>query len=207
MQRFVTATGGNLVFQGRIDGQFNAYAADSGKLLWRFSAQAPVTAPPISYAVNGKQYVTVITGMGTSGAAFGALLPVSIDYRTQARRILTFAIGGRGTLPASQAAPVTPTNDPGFAPDAPAEARGMLTYARHCAVCHGVDAIAAGHAPDLRASSVPLDPATFATVVRDGVLVPNGMPRFEEFDDAQLAALRQYIRRSNADWRAHGGAK
>ncbi len=196
----VMTTAGNLVFQGRIDGQFNAYAADSGKPLWRFAAQAPVTAPPISYAVNGKQYVTVITGMGTSGAAFGALLPVSIDYRTQARRILTFALDGKATLPKADVAPLTPATDPDFKPDPALEARGMLTYARHCAVCHGVDVIAAGHAPDLRASTVPLDPATFATVVRDGALVSNGMPRFEEFDDADLAALRHYIRRNNADW-------
>lgn len=76
----------------------------------------------------------------------------------------------------------------------------MLTYARHCGVCHGVDVIAAGHAPDLRASAVPLDPKTFATVVRDGALVTNGMPRFEEFDDTELVALSQYIRRNNADW-------
>ncbi|CAN5213335.1 PQQ-dependent methanol/ethanol family dehydrogenase [soil metagenome] len=198
----VMTTAGNLVFQGRIDGQFNAYAADSGKTLWSFAAQAPVTAPPISFAVNGRQYVTVITGMGTSGAAFGALLPVSIDYRTQARRILTFAIGGKAGLPKSNAAAVTPIADPGFAPDAAAETAGMVTYLRHCAVCHGVDVIAAGHAPDLRASPVPLDAATFAAVVREGALVANGMPRFEEFDDATLAGLRQYIRGQNAQWRA-----
>lgn len=139
--------------------------------------------------------------MGTSGAAFGALLPVSIDYRTQARRILTFAIGGKATLPKADVTPLTPATDPDFAPDSAMEARGMLTCARHCAVCHGVDVIAAGHASDLRASSVPLDPATFATVVRDGALVSNGMPRFEEFGNVELAALRQYIRRNGADWR------
>jgi len=54
--------GGNLVFQGRIDSHFNAYAADSGKLLWSYDAQAAVIAPPISYSVGGKQYVTVAAG-------------------------------------------------------------------------------------------------------------------------------------------------
>ncbi|MDI1295994.1 MAG: PQQ-binding-like beta-propeller repeat protein, partial [bacterium] len=201
----VMTTAGNLVFQGRIDGQFSAYAADNGKPLWRFAAQAPVTAPPISYAVKGKQYVTVITGMGTSGAAFGALLPVSIDYRTQARRILTFAIGGKGTLPKSAPVALTPMADPGFVANAAIEAPGMLTYARHCAVCHGVDAIAAGHAPDLRASPVPYDPAAFAAVVHDGALVANGMPRFEEFDATALEGLRHYIRARAADWRQRGG--
>lgn len=203
----VMATGGNLVFQGRIDGLFNAYAADSGKTLWSFAAQAPVTAPPISYVVGGKQYVTVLTGMGTSGAAFGALLPVSIDYRTQARRILTFAIGGKATLPVSKPTPLTPIPDPEFAPDPKAETRGMMTFARHCAVCHGVDVIAAGQAPDLRASPIPLDPEVFATVVRDGALVANGMPRFEEFGGAQLGDLRTYIRSNAAAWRSRAAVK
>jgi quinohemoprotein ethanol dehydrogenase len=190
----ILTTGGNLVFQGRIDGTFNAYAADSGKPLWQFAAQAPVTAPPISYAWKGKQYVTVLTGMGTSGAAFGALLPVNIDYRTQARRILTFAIGGQATIPKSEPVKIVAAADPGYTADKALADKGMLVFARHCAVCHGVDVIAAGQAPDLRASSVPLDPALFASVVKDGMLVTNGMPRFEEFNGEELAAVRQYIR-------------
>lgn len=44
----------------------------------------------------------------------------------------------------------------------------------------------------LRASPAPLDAVSFSVVVREGALVPNGMPRFEEFDEAMLAALRQY---------------
>lgn len=203
----VLTTAGNLVFQGRIDGTFDAYAADTGKKVWSYAAQAPVTAPPISYSAGGRQYVTVLTGMGTSGAAFGALLPVSIDYRSQARRVLTFAIGGKATLPVSASEPLTPMEDPDYAANKSLEDRGYLTYALHCAVCHGVDAIASGHAPDLRNSGVPLDAAAFASVVRDGVLVPNGMPRFHEFGDEELASLRQYLRARAAAWRAEGGQK
>lgn len=198
----VMATGGNLVFQGRIDGLFNAYAADTGKALWSFAAQAPVTAAPISYSVNGRQYVTVLTGMGTSGSAFGTLLPVNIDYRTQARRILTFAIGGKAVLPQSQPAALRAADDAAYSPAPAQEGQGAVAFAQHCAVCHGVDAVAAGHAPDLRAASSPLDAATFTSVVRDGALVANGMPRFEEFDDAKVAAIRQYIRSRGAVWRS-----
>ena len=190
----IMTTGGNLVFQGRIDGTFNAYAADSGKLLWRFAAQAPVTAPPISYSVKGRQYVTVLTGMGTSGAAFGPLLPVGIDYRTQARRVLTFAIGGKRILPKAVPYKLIPFADPQYAPNQALSDKGALVFARHCAVCHGVDVVAAGHAPDLRASEVVMDSAALTTVVRDGALMPNGMPQFEEFSDDELAALRQYVR-------------
>ena len=200
----VMATGGDLVFQGRITGQFNAYGAGDGKLLWSYAAQAPVTAPPISFAVGGKQYVTVLTGMGTSGSAFGALLPVSIDYRTQARRVLTFAIGGTASLPKAQPFVMRAAADPAYAPDTSAAdkgaadkgaaGRGMMTFALHCAVCHGVNVVAAGHAPDLRGSAIPTDKAAFEAVVHGGALVPNGMPKFGEFTPERLADLRQYIR-------------
>jgi outer membrane protein assembly factor BamB len=91
----VVATAGNLVFQGSIDGHFNAYDASSGKPLWSFDAKAPVMAPPISYQVDGRQYVTVMSGSGTSLVLLGAYLQkYGISYRDQKRRVLTFALGG-----------------------------------------------------------------------------------------------------------------
>jgi quinohemoprotein ethanol dehydrogenase len=112
----VMTTAGNLVFQGQLDGQFNAYAADSGRLLWSFSAQAPVLAPPISYRVKGRQYVTVLTGMGTSAGLLGeALAPFHIDYRTQARRVLTFVLNGHSILPPTHLVPPAPVGDPDYA--------------------------------------------------------------------------------------------
>jgi alcohol dehydrogenase (cytochrome c) len=59
------ATAGNLVFTGEGNGQFNAYDARSGKLLWTFHCGAGVNAPPTSYMVNGKQYIAVAAGGNT----------------------------------------------------------------------------------------------------------------------------------------------
>ena len=189
-------TGGNLVFQGQIDRKFNAYAADTGRLLWSFPAGASVIAPPITYKVANRQYVTVLAGMGTSGAAFGPLLKqFKIDYRTQARRVLTFALDADAKLPSGP--PIRDVDtiaDPGFVAHPDAEAQGLVTFARHCAVCHGVDAVAAGAAPDLRGSAVVPSRETFDTIVRGGALVPRGMPRFEEMSDEQIESLRQYLR-------------
>jgi quinohemoprotein ethanol dehydrogenase len=190
----VLATSGNLVFQGQIDGTFNAYAADSGKPVWSYPAQAPVIAPPITYAVRGKQYVTVLTGFGTSAGAFGPLLPVSIDYRTQARRVLTFALDGTATLPKSEPVVVAPADDPDYKVDDAGADRGKDIYARRCATCHGVATIAAGAGPDLRASPIPSSPDALTSVVRDGLLVPAGMPRFEELTDEEVRDISQYIR-------------
>lgn len=58
----VLATKGNLVFMGEGNGAFSAFDAASGKKLWTFNCGAGVNAPPISYAVGGKQYVAVAAG-------------------------------------------------------------------------------------------------------------------------------------------------
>ena len=58
----VVATAGGLVFTGEGNGQFDAYDASSGKQLWTFNCGAGVNAPPITYAVDGKQYVAVAAG-------------------------------------------------------------------------------------------------------------------------------------------------
>jgi len=80
--------------------------------------------------------------------------------------------------------------------------RGEKNYALYCAVCHGVVVIAGGHAPDLRSSAVPLTDESFKSIVQDGALMPNGMPRFEELTDSERNDLRQYIRS-----RAHAAMK
>ncbi|HWT05095.1 MAG TPA: PQQ-binding-like beta-propeller repeat protein, partial [Xanthomonadales bacterium] len=56
------ATAGNLVFFGEGNGWFDALDAKAGKLLWRYNLGAGVNAPPITYEVNGQQYVAVAAG-------------------------------------------------------------------------------------------------------------------------------------------------
>jgi alcohol dehydrogenase (cytochrome c) len=56
------ATAGNLVFLGHIDGTFSAYDAKTLRELWSFNVGTGINAPPITYAVNGKQYVAVLVG-------------------------------------------------------------------------------------------------------------------------------------------------
>lgn len=58
----VLATQSGLLFMGEGDGSFNAYNSESGALLWQAKADAGVNAPPISYEVDGEQYVAVVAG-------------------------------------------------------------------------------------------------------------------------------------------------
>jgi quinohemoprotein ethanol dehydrogenase len=198
----VLATGGNLVFQGNLGDRFSAYAADTGKLLWSYDSKAPIIAPPISYEVNGKQYVTIQTGFSTAGSLAGeALAKFRIDYRTQARRVLTFAIGGTGTLPPKQADTLQPAEDADYKVNESLANHGAVIFGRHCMQCHGVMAVAAGAAPDLRTSTIPQSAETFKDIVMNGALLPNGMPKFTIVKDADAEALRQYIRSRAQDWR------
>tara|TARA_R110002072_G_scaffold97995_2_gene215725 strand:- start:7236 stop:9119 length:1884 start_codon:yes stop_codon:yes gene_type:complete len=58
----VMATAGGLLFAGEGNGNFNAYEAVTGKLLWQYKSQYGVNAPPITYKLNGIQYVAVASG-------------------------------------------------------------------------------------------------------------------------------------------------
>ncbi|MEI9852704.1 MAG: c-type cytochrome [Sphingomonas sp.] len=196
----IAATAGGLVFQGDSRGGFNAFDDATGKKLWSFATGVPVLAPPISYQVKGRQYVTVIAGAGTGSSINGAGMP-AIDYRTQPRRLLTFALGGKATLPVTPPFVLKAPEDPDFKRADAAMGRGAYGFAMHCMMCHGVNAEASGAAPDLRGSNVPVSAEAFDQVVRQGALVPAGMPRFGELSDEELADIRQYLRTRAADLR------
>jgi alcohol dehydrogenase (cytochrome c) len=56
------ATAGNLVFIGHADGALTAHDAKTLKEVWSYNVGSGINAPPISYSVNGKQYVAVLVG-------------------------------------------------------------------------------------------------------------------------------------------------
>ena len=56
------ATGGGLLFYGTADGNFHGVDAATGKELWSQKLQYGADAPPITYTVNGKQYVALVAG-------------------------------------------------------------------------------------------------------------------------------------------------
>ena len=87
------------MFQGRADGVFAAYRATDGKQLWTFDAGTGIMAPPVTYLVDGVQYVSVMAGWGG---------PIGLNQRSPdpapssraIGRILTFTFGGTATLKA-----------------------------------------------------------------------------------------------------------
>lgn len=80
----VLATAGGVVFAGTLDRYMRAYDAADGKLLWQARLADPSSSPPISYAVNGKQYIAVVTGQG--GFQFASYAPLVPEIRNPTDR-------------------------------------------------------------------------------------------------------------------------
>jgi quinohemoprotein ethanol dehydrogenase len=174
------ATAGNLVFQGTADGFFRAHDAMTGKELWKFNAGLGIIGAPMSYSVNGKQYVAVLVGWGGTAGAASAALNVGWKYGQQPRRLLSFALGGTRRLPPAppRDMKVHAVDDPSIILDEKAVAAGRA-ISFMCISCHGANFRGGGApGPDLRESALSLSEESFWEVVHDGALAERGMPRF-----------------------------
>jgi len=194
----VAVTAGNVVFQGLGDGHLQAYDALSGRKIWSFDAHFGISGAPITYELDGRQYVSVVAGWGGTGAAASGQMTYQNGWqaRRQVHRLLTFVLDGKAVLP-PQPAPLVaqPLDAPGFKVDAAKARVGAAVWNRSmCLGCHGFVMIAGGMAPDLRASQVPLSAGAFRSIVHDGALQQQGMPRYDTLTDAELEGLRHYIR-------------
>jgi quinohemoprotein ethanol dehydrogenase len=190
----VMATHGGLVFQGQADGNFVARDDRTGAVLWSTPMGVGTQAPPITYSVGGRQYVSILAGWAGGQMLLGSL---SAQHgwvgREHPRRLLTYVLGGNAALPPSAPpARPTPVDDASFKVDAALALRGRGLYER-CLICHGAGVVAGGFAPDLRASGIPLNAQAFAAVLHGG-LQSRGMPPFAELNNADLTALQHYIR-------------
>ena len=169
------ATAGNLVFQGTATGDFIAYNATTGQKLWSSWATTGIVAPPMTYMIDGKQYVSVMAGWG------GAFSKKARSYG----RLLTYALGGTAVLPDRP----RPRNVTAIAHSGtPAQiSAGAKIFETYCARCHGGATIL----PDLRRST----PGIYNGLekILDGSLADRGMPRFAELDKAAVAELRAYL--------------
>src|SRR6185503_19150970 len=188
------ATAGNLVFQGNSMGQFVAYRATNGEKLWSAPTQAGVLAAPITYEIDGEQYIAIEVGWGGAfGLAAGELARDS-HIASNLPRVLVYKLGGDAKLPAL-AAPVAATLDPPpEIGDAATWAAGKLVYHTYCGVCHGDAAVSGGVLPDLRLSMVNRDPAAWEKIVRGGERQGKGMVSFAEVLTAEDGEkVRAYV--------------
>ncbi len=188
----VMATAGNLVFQGNAEGNFVAYAADTGEQLWSVTTGSAITAAPSSYSLDGTQYVVIPVGSG-GGIQFYYPQMHATDNAHGPTRLLAFSLDGNVDLPVAAAATRALPEQPKLTASTEAVAHGEALYAGYCKGCHGFNAVAraGGSVSDLRYASAETH-QTWNGIVIGGARRANGMPSFElDVDEAE--AIRQYV--------------
>lgn len=195
------STAGNLVFQGTAGGEFRAYAADTGKQLWSFAAQTGIIAAPMTYAIDGEQYVAILVGWGGLWDMNTGILAGKSGPTPNISRLLVFKLGANGELPPAPPLRELVLDPPAFKGSPEQVARGGELYAMYCGGCHGDAAIAGQINPDLRHSPTIARQEAIRAIVIDGALEHNGMVSFDRVIDGNDAeAIRQYlIFRANED--------
>jgi quinohemoprotein ethanol dehydrogenase len=194
----VLSTGGGLVLRGDAAGFLNVYAAADGRLLRRVEIGSSIMAAPMTYRVDGEQYVAVMAGYGGGGGF--AFPPDSAAYRYGNQgRIIALRLGG-GPVPLPAAVADTPMpRPPSSGATAGAVARGEVLYNRYCGRCH---LVGRGLLPDLRRMSAATH-AIFGRIVLEGAYIPKGMARWDDvLTSADVDAIHAYvIAQAEAAWR------
>ncbi|MDC0587100.1 PQQ-dependent dehydrogenase, methanol/ethanol family, partial [Gammaproteobacteria bacterium] len=171
------STAGNLVFQGTSDGELIAYNAMNGKKLWSYDLQTGIIAPPITYSINGKQYLSIVAGYG-GVFALQAGLPPKYSGGPINGRIVTFALDSKQQLPKRIANKIMP-KPPESMGDEASIANGEKVYHYQCHMCHGAGAIGGGVIADLRY----MDKKThdnFLAITLGGLYTNKGMVGFAD---------------------------
>ena len=186
----VLATAGDLVFQGTGAGGFEARRANNGELLWSFTAQDGIIAGPVSYELNGNQYIAVVAGYG---GGFGLGESASKPRYQPNGRVLVFRLNGKASLPKVEGAIASIASTPDRFTDTQVN-DGRLLYTQHCYRCHGAGAQSIGVLPDLRRSGALADRMAWSTIVSNGALESKGMVGFKRWLSAeQIESIRAYV--------------
>ena len=174
------ATAGDLVFAGGGNNEFIAYRADDGTRLWSFDAKTGVAAGPVSYELDGVQYIAVAAGRG--------LQPY---YQANYSRLLVFKRGGNAELPAAVPYVPAPLNPPASTASAAVLAHGGELFGQNCVQCHGSNI---SNFPDLKVSPAIQTQALFDAIVLGGAREQNGMASFgAALSRDDTSAVREYV--------------
>ncbi len=173
----------DLVFQGNAEGEFSAYDAVTGERVWSFPLETGIVASPITYELDGIQYVSVLVG-------WGGVMGLYSKYTDQINpgALYTFALGAKGDKPEFPSLEVSSLVDLDYDADPERIANGGKLFQRYCDQCHG-----GGVIPDLLYSSAEMF-AAFEDIVGKGTLLGLGMPNFEgRLDEGEIRDIRHYV--------------
>jgi quinohemoprotein ethanol dehydrogenase len=186
-------TAGGLLFHGHIAGQLRVFDKRTGQLLRRIDTGSSILAAPMTYRVKGVQYVAVMAAWG--GGGYPYVPPYSAAYkRGNQGRLLVFKLGGGPVpippeLPALQVASEPPPQAAGVTPAT--IVRGQQLFFANCVMCHSNQHRSI--TPDLRRMQ-PETHKVFSKIVLEGLLLQNGMPRWDDvLKPDEVAAIHAWL--------------
>lgn len=181
-------TAGDLVFQGTADARFMAFNAQTGDPLWESPMGTGVIAAPITYEVDGTQYVSIAAGWG---GVFGKSQRAS-DLKT-AGTVYTFVLNGDAEMPEfTQYQLNSLVSGVEYNPDFIGE--GTALYVSNCVFCHGVPGVdKGGNIPNLGYSKKSVIENLDAFLFH-GPFVSSGMPNFTEtLNETDVEKIKAFI--------------
>jgi quinohemoprotein ethanol dehydrogenase len=214
----VLTTAGNLVFHGDASGRFAAYAADTGNNLWTVKTGSAMQSVPVTYVINGEQYVLMPVGLGGGYRLFGSPAIMStLESKRGPARLLAFKLGGTAPMPTIQPDIPAVPKPPEQTGTAAQIAQGARVYDKFfCQKCHSPEADGSGawalngEVPDLRYMPLYVH-QDFNNVVLGGTHQQQGMPKFSvpigqpliktSMTQEEADALHSYI--IDIEWRAY----
>ena len=185
----VLSTAGGIVLQGDAAGNLNVRADDDGQLVTTINIGTSIMAAPMTYKLDGIQYVAFMAGFGGAGGM--AFSPGTAAYeRGNAGRIIALRLDGSPVPHPPVGVPV-PMPQPPALGSPPAEiARGEVLYNRHCGRCHF---FGRSMLPDLRRMT-PTTHVLFTDIVLRGTFAAKGMGSFSDVLSAtDVKAIHGYI--------------
>jgi quinohemoprotein ethanol dehydrogenase len=216
----VLSTAGNLVFQGQGTGEFAAYAADNGKKLWSVKTKSAIESTPVTFSVNGEQYVVTPVGWGSGSRLFApARTMATPESKRGPVRIYAFKLGGSVPFPYPIIQiPAVPRPPEQQASLDTIRAGEKLYVTFYCEGCHspGIDGSGAwildGAVPDLRYAPADVHKDWYQ-IVLGGSHWEKGMPGLSDppkfafpkahMTVAQADAVHAYV--IDQAWKAYNG--
>lgn len=201
----VISTAGNLVFQGQGTGEFAAYAADTGKKVWSLDTGSAIESIPVTYAVNGEQYVLVPVGWGSGSRLFAPAWTMATPRSKRGpSRLLAFKLGGSVPFPTPPDVVPPVLKPPQQTADAATIREGAKLYKMfYCEGCHSPELdgsgawVLNGAIPDLRYA--PPDVHTqWYSIVLAGTHWDQGMPGFANPPKFAFPRLRMTTKQADA---------
>ena len=198
----ILSTLGNLVFQGANTGYLKIYNASDGSLLKSIEVGTGIMAAPMSYAIDGVQYVAVMAGYGGNSLTIGPIEEDAAIHKYQNYgRILAFKLGGGATPLPPKITKVMVPKPPMIQLDSGLVKQGENFFNVYCGFCHqaGKPEEYFSQYPNLAMMQESVH-SIFKNIVLDGVFAQNGMASFDDvLNESDVIAIQHFLVKQQID--------